>query len=116
MLRLRNLMAGTLFPNRQLCDNIHKLWGGPLCHNAPHTLTRLLDRNASSRFLIVTKNWTRRNRERPCDALQRVAHRANYQAPGSRFSLFALRVGALSTSDRLILFVGPVALCKEHCT
>lgn len=56
MLRFRHFAPGTLFPKRRLCDNIHKLWEGPLRHNEPHTLNRLQDRNAFSCFHTLSQN------------------------------------------------------------
>jgi hypothetical protein len=93
-LRIRNLTPRTLFPNRELCDNIHKLWGGPLRHNAPPSMTRLQDRNASSRFLIVTQNQNGRNRARLGDAPQRVAPFATLRAPDSTYVLLAVTLGS----------------------
>jgi hypothetical protein len=45
----------TLFPNRKLCDNIHKLWGGSLLNNIPPSSTRTLDWCAGVNSLITVK-------------------------------------------------------------
>lgn len=55
----------TPFPNRPICDNIHKLWGNSFFHNQPHRLTRATRQSASSCFHVRDEDLLDRDRCAP---------------------------------------------------